>query len=405
MDLRQIPARPSVEQYKKQAKDLLRLLRSSDERAWLRLKDNHPLASARGSAGEVSLADAQLVVAREHGFESWPKFARQLEQLARGNGAEYVFESAVDAVVGGDVEQLRSLLERDPGLARARSPRVHAATLLHYVAANGVEDFRQKCPPNALDVARSLIHAGADVNATANMYGHRASVLDMLVSSVHPHAAGVQGALTELLLDHGADVGGALMTALAFGYPDTAQIIAQRTGIDNVVAAAGLGQLDIVSRMLDADGRLNSETKLVRVPGVADLAVEPKMQLEQALIGAARYNHSEVVAFLLDRGVDSGARGSEGFTALHWAVFYGHTAALRALLARNAPLEARNVYGATVLGTAVWASANRSPLGGVDYAPIVAQLLEAGADVKAAGGPSGNPSIDETLSRYGAVSD
>ena len=45
-------------------------------------------------------------------------------------------------------------LRRDPALVRARSsrvccfdPPVHRATLLHYVAANGVEAYRQKTPP------------------------------------------------------------------------------------------------------------------------------------------------------------------------------------------------------------------------------------------------------------------
>ena len=57
------------------------------------------------------------------------------------------FERAADAVVEGDLEGLRALLLAEPDLARARSPRSHRATLLHYVAANGVEPGRQKVPP------------------------------------------------------------------------------------------------------------------------------------------------------------------------------------------------------------------------------------------------------------------
>ena len=55
-------------------------------------------------------------------------------------------------------------------LARARSARVHHATLLHYVAANGVEDFRQQSPPNAVTGARRLLEAGAEVDALADTY-------------------------------------------------------------------------------------------------------------------------------------------------------------------------------------------------------------------------------------------
>lgn len=55
-------------------------------------------------------------------------------------------------------------------LARARSARVHHATLLHYGAANGVEDFRQQSTPNAVTVARRLLEAGAKVDALADTY-------------------------------------------------------------------------------------------------------------------------------------------------------------------------------------------------------------------------------------------
>jgi hypothetical protein len=70
------------------------------------------------------------------------------------------FESAADAVAGGDVATLRSLLAADPRLIRARSAREHHATLLHYVAANGVEDERQRTPANAVEVAKTLLESG-----------------------------------------------------------------------------------------------------------------------------------------------------------------------------------------------------------------------------------------------------
>src|SRR5215216_6087331 len=56
----------------------------------------------------VTLSEAQLVVARLHGFESWPKFAHHIE--ARDNSASPVsqFESAADAIVSGDAATLRT---------------------------------------------------------------------------------------------------------------------------------------------------------------------------------------------------------------------------------------------------------------------------------------------------------
>ena len=78
------------------------------------------------------------------------------------------FETAVEAVIAGDLDTLRALLRSDPSLVRARSQREHHATLLHYVSANGVEDERQKTPPNAVEVARTLLEAGAEVDALAD---------------------------------------------------------------------------------------------------------------------------------------------------------------------------------------------------------------------------------------------
>lgn len=73
MDAKQLPARPSLEQYRKQAKDLVGA-RSSSE-ATRRFKRFHPrftkLTEAQIADAKLSLADAQWVIAREHAFESW----------------------------------------------------------------------------------------------------------------------------------------------------------------------------------------------------------------------------------------------------------------------------------------------------------------------------------------------
>ena len=111
------------------------------------------------------------------------------------------FESAVEAVITGDAAALQSLLGENPELVGARSTREHRATLLHYVAANGVEDYRQKTPKNAVEVAKILLNRGAEVDALAEMYGGRYTTMSMLVSSCHPAKADLQVALVETLLD------------------------------------------------------------------------------------------------------------------------------------------------------------------------------------------------------------
>jgi hypothetical protein len=74
---RALPPNPSLDQLRRQAKDLLRSARALDLQALLRIEQYLPDRS-----GVATLADAQLVVAREYGFPSWPKLKRQVEALA-----------------------------------------------------------------------------------------------------------------------------------------------------------------------------------------------------------------------------------------------------------------------------------------------------------------------------------
>jgi ankyrin repeat protein len=82
---KELPARPSLEQYKNQAKDLARDCSLHDPDALARIRRNHPrfhnLSEDKLVKATVSHTDAQLVLAREHGFGSWPKFAHHIETL------------------------------------------------------------------------------------------------------------------------------------------------------------------------------------------------------------------------------------------------------------------------------------------------------------------------------------
>jgi hypothetical protein len=57
------------------------------------------------------------------------------------------FARSVKAIVTGDVQALRQELAADPVLVQARSVSAHRATLLHYVAANGIEPELQRQVP------------------------------------------------------------------------------------------------------------------------------------------------------------------------------------------------------------------------------------------------------------------
>lgn len=335
MDIAPLPFRSSLDQYQQQAQELLA--------AWQ--------AEGRGA---VDLGAAQLTIARRYDFDSWPRLAEFVEAVTHENSPVSKFEAAVEAVIEGDVATLAVLLKENPELVRARStrvthfdPPVHRATLLHYVAANGVEGYRQKTPKNAVRVATMLLEAGAEVDALADMYGGQHTAMSMLVSSGHPAEAGVQVALVHTLLDFGAAVEGTgsgawtspLMTALAFGYRDTAEALAGRGArIDTLAAASGLGRLAEARRFFPT---ATGEDR------------------HRALALAAQHGHVDIVRFLLDAGEDPNRynpKGNHGHsTPLHQAVSSGHEAVVRLLVERGARLDIRDtVYDATPLGWATY---------------------------------------------------
>ena len=143
--------------------------------------------------------DARETIAREYGFAAW--------SVAEERGTEppdTEFESAVDALLSGDVATLRALLEDRPSLVHERSRFGHRSTLLHYCGSNGVETYRQVVPLNLAEITQSIVDAGADVNATAEMYGGGSTTIALLITSSHPAEAGVVDDVVKVLVDAGA---------------------------------------------------------------------------------------------------------------------------------------------------------------------------------------------------------
>lgn len=79
-DVRPLPSRPSLELEHKRAKTLLRQLRASDPDALARARARHPAIDI-SHPERIALADAQLIVAREYGFTSWPRLVRYFESI------------------------------------------------------------------------------------------------------------------------------------------------------------------------------------------------------------------------------------------------------------------------------------------------------------------------------------
>jgi hypothetical protein len=269
MPARDLPARPNLDQYKKQAKDLLKRWKSDDPKTTRKLADAQfaiarehgfetwrvftdriaaltgreqkaalfkaaadaviagdasvldrllrkheeifrnerpPATWSVGLAPNESPGDARTIVTREHFFETWNEFVAFKRQLSDASSPVAQFERAVDAIVVGDADTLTHLLKRNEDLIHARSTRTHHSMLLHYVGANGVEGWRQRTPKNAVRIAEILLDAGSEIDAVADMYNGGCTTLGLVATSIHPKVAGALQPLIDTLLARGAHI-------------------------------------------------------------------------------------------------------------------------------------------------------------------------------------------------------
>jgi len=270
-----------------------------------------------------SLAGAEEVLARLHGFDGWLAFASHLQGLMETGSATARFEAAADAVVDGELAALQTAVAHDPALIRATSQRRHHSTLLHYVAANGIEDFRQRTPSNIVEVTRFLLAAGAEVDAPNADYAGGGSALGLVATSIHPYNAGLQIQLMEILVAAGANLEGLpggwrpVDAALANGCPEAAGWLADRGARLTIISAAALGRME----------RLEAE-----------LEGATRAEIEEAFVLACGYGHTRAAEVLLDHGVDIEAGDGR---AMRLALEYGHDATVAMLRERGAATRRR----------------------------------------------------------------
>ena len=199
MPVHPLPENPSFVNLRKQAKDLLRDVRAGDAGALERVREFHPRPE-----GARGLADAQLVVARSHGFASWPRLKHHLDGVARfgwdplaerpesGDTSdafvrlaclEYGHWMPADAVeaarrfaarpelsassiaaaaAAGDVAALAAFLDRDSRAVNAKTGPYAWPPLLYacYSRLPSADGAR-----STLEAARLLLSRGADPNA------------------------------------------------------------------------------------------------------------------------------------------------------------------------------------------------------------------------------------------------
>src|SRR5690348_17796298 len=114
----QLPERPNLEQLKRQAKDLLRAAQTHDADALARFR--RLPAFARGVDDEtlirsMALHDAQSVVARELGFDSWNALAERVEELMLAHDA--AVEQFIHAATEVQPDRAERLLAMHPRIA------------------------------------------------------------------------------------------------------------------------------------------------------------------------------------------------------------------------------------------------------------------------------------------------
>src|SRR5438552_6518062 len=115
MNTSKLPARPSLDSLRKQAKKLARSIAAGDADATARAHAVLPKAQL-----PLSQRDAQLVLAREYGFPGWEDLIKEVKQRL-GRGLEWAVSEAGRIIHDNDVEGLRQLVTEYPALLSWRA--------------------------------------------------------------------------------------------------------------------------------------------------------------------------------------------------------------------------------------------------------------------------------------------
>src|SRR5262245_32311958 len=158
MTTSKLPARPSLDSLRKQAKKLARDIVAGDAGAIARARAQLPQAEL-----PLSQRDAQLVLAREYGFPGWKDLLKEVK-LRLGRGLEWALSEARRIIHDNDVEGLRQLLAEYPALLSWRADQNDSGLL--GMATGSFGDSRDPIAEEhftRLACAEVLLDAGAVV--------------------------------------------------------------------------------------------------------------------------------------------------------------------------------------------------------------------------------------------------
>lgn len=284
---RQLPPRPNLDQLRHQAKDLLKSHKAGDPDAIERIRQSHP----RSLNAPLRLSDAQLVIAREYGFESWPKLKAAVEEILLGQNNP--FDLLRRAFHDDDAALVRKLLSRHPEIkAKINEPLAEAfdSPPVTFVRSRAMLDVLLEAGADinaksrwwaggfglvhsaSPDLARYAIERGAFVDAHAAARLGDLERLRQIVArqqeSVHARGGDGQTPLhfassveiASFLLDHGADIDARDVDHestpaqyMIKNRQQVARFLIQRGCKTDILMAAALGDLDLIKQHLAAD--------------------------------------------------------------------------------------------------------------------------------------------------------
>jgi ankyrin repeat protein len=273
-----------------------------------RVKGNHPrfekLAEPGFDISKFALADAQLVIAREHGFESWPKFAKRIEVInsevaARANPIAAFIEAAI---WHGTLEAAEAILAAHPEIT---STSIHVAAILGDDAA-----VRRLI---AADL-RNVTKKEAPYDGDALVYLCLSNYLRLDKTRA---AAFVRAAMA--LLDTGADPNTGFTAKDEYGDFETAlygaAAVAQHAELTRLLLERGADPNEVETPYHVPESYDNAALKVLVESGKLNAD-----SLTMMLLRKADIHDYDGVKYLLEHGADPNRMTRWHYTALHQAV-------------------------------------------------------------------------------------
>lgn len=378
----------------------------------LRKQAKERVRERRAAGQEVKLAEVQFELARELGFDSWPKLKAYVERL----GLEQPFHTNLDyyegradgiaSVMGVSAADARRDLAARHGFASWRGLRHHVEAMRtgeepptpFVLAYRAVEENELDRLVELVDRFPDLvIQRGTNGNDLLGMAGEAAIVSLLLERGADPnrgndygwtklHQAGYANdcELARLMLDAGGrtdlfargDGGTPLVAALFWGHREVAELLGREPG--NLRVAGGLGDLELI-RQLAGTPEAGAHRGFYRPHGgfpAWQPSDDPQEVLDEALVWAAKSDRAEAIRLLVELGARVDADPYRG-TALTWAAANGCVGAVRALVELGADPNQRGTFGGPSHGNGVTAIHLAAQSG---QREAVLALLDLGAD-------------------------